>query len=102
MTPEGLLKREICDWLATQPCLFTLTTNIQASRKMARSRYNLKGWPDITGTWKGGRMFLIEVKTPTGVLSDDQKEVIQRARAMGAVAFVARSVDDVKWGLAQA
>lgn len=47
-------------------------------------------------------MFLIEVKTPTGVLSDDQKEVIQRARAMGAVAFVARSVDDVKWGLAQA
>lgn len=50
--------------------------------------------PDIHGIYRGAP-FYIEVKTKTGVASKEQKAFILRAQSEGAIAFIARSVEDV-------
>ncbi len=42
-----------------------------------------------------GKSLYIEVKTPTGQVSDEQQAFLDKVRAAGAVAFVARSPHDV-------
>lgn len=54
-----------------------------------------KGVPDILGVLPDGRALLIEVKAARGRVSPHQEKFIQAARATGALAFVARSVEDV-------
>ncbi len=48
-------------------------------------RFSWRGAPDLIGQLKDGRILCCEVKRPSGKL-----------RPQGGVAFVARSVDDVK------
>lgn len=93
---EAEIKREICDFLALHPlCVFTLSPGIQASKGRARSRYMPKGWPDITGVW-GNKGLFIEVKTPGGAVSKEQVEILRKLTSLGHLAFVARSVEDVR------
>lgn len=54
-----------------------------------------KGVPDILGVLPGGKSLLIEVKAARGRVSPHQEKFIAAARANGALAFVARSVEDV-------
>jgi hypothetical protein len=63
-------------------------------------RFGPKGSPDIHGYLKNGRALFVEVKRPSGRVSPEQQAFIERATANGAMAFVARSVDDVWNGLA--
>lgn len=58
-------------------------------------RYGFKGCPDIIGQLTDGRALYIEVKKPSGRVSDEQKAFLARAARFNAVAFVARSVSDV-------
>jgi hypothetical protein len=58
-------------------------------------RFGFVGMPDILGQVVGGRLLAIEVKKPSGRVSDDQQEFIDLANKHGAIAFVARSVADV-------
>jgi len=60
-----------------------------------RVRFAFAGCPDIVGMLKGGRSLLIEVKSDSGRLTEDQQAFLDMARKRGAAAFVARSVDDV-------
>lgn len=54
-----------------------------------------KGFSDLFGfRHSDGRIFFIEVKTPTGRLSKEQANFIQQMQNYGAIAGVARSVDD--------
>lgn len=54
-----------------------------------------KGYSDLHGFRKSdGRMFFIEVKTPTGRLRPEQEKFIKTVKKNGAIAGVARSVDD--------
>lgn len=53
-----------------------------------------KGMSDIAGVLKDGRSLFIEVKRPGGQLMPHQKEFLDRVKAAGAVAGVARSVED--------
>jgi penicillin-binding protein-related factor A (putative recombinase) len=55
----------------------------------------MKGVADILGIWRG-KLLAIEVKTPTGKLSPEQKQFLSRVQEEGGIAFVARSVEDVK------
>lgn len=64
-----------------------------ASRRFIR--YGFKGCPDIIGQLVTGRALYIEVKRPSGRVSEEQDEFIQRAVKFNACAFVARSVSDV-------
>lgn len=53
------------------------------------------GVPDILGVLPGGRALMIEVKTMKGKLSDHQRRFLENAANQGALAFEARSLEDV-------
>lgn len=55
----------------------------------------LKGKSDILGILKGGRFLAIEVKRPSGRLSEAQVEFLQNVNLNGGLGFVAHSIDDV-------
>lgn len=49
-----------------------------------------------------GRFFALEIKTPVGRLSTEQRQFIELVRRMGGFAAIARSVDEAKQALARA
>lgn len=53
-----------------------------------------KGFSDLFGFRPDGRIFFIEVKNQSGRVRPEQKKFIERVRQNGALAGVARSVDD--------
>lgn len=53
------------------------------------------GVPDILGYLHDGTFLGIEVKTPEGRISPEQREFMERAKSKGCMVFVARSIDDV-------
>ena len=53
-----------------------------------------RGVADLICCWRG-HFLAIEVKTRKGALSDDQARFLERIKAAGGIALVARSVDDV-------
>lgn len=54
-----------------------------------------KGFSDLFGfRHSDGRIFFIEVKTPKGKVSKAQENFLKQMRNYGAIAGVARSVDD--------
>ena len=59
-------------------------------------RFAWRGAPDLLGQLTDGRILCVEVKRPSGKLSPDQHAFLDVVRKQGGVAFVARSVDDVK------
>lgn len=105
MTPESILKREICDYLARFPrsFTFTLTPGVTANKKAKRSKYMPAGWPDITGFWRknyqgGGFMvvpFFIETKIRPKGPSKEQAEFLAHASSWGCVAILAYELKDV-------
>lgn len=54
------------------------------------------GVPDIMGTMPDGRILAIEVKSRTGKPTPEQGRFIAEVRRRGGVAFVARTLEDVK------
>jgi len=65
--------------------------------KMIFKKSPIKGFPDIMGVLihRPGILFGIEVKTPIGKLSKDQKIVRDKFLEAGCVFIVARSLQDV-------
>ncbi len=53
-----------------------------------------KGFPDLFGFRPDGRIFFIEVKNETGKLRPEQEKFIEQMKKRGALAGVARSVED--------
>lgn len=65
-------------------------------------RYGLgPGSPDLVGNLNG-RLFCLEVKTPTGRLKPEQKAWHAMHRANGAFVAVARSVEEARAALERA
>jgi hypothetical protein len=58
-------------------------------------RFGFKGMPDILGQLKDGRLLAIECKRPSGRVRPEQQAFLDKAASNGAVAILARSVDDV-------
>ena len=72
------------------------TFSLQYGDKTHYVRANTaRGMSDIAGILKGGRALYIEVKAAKGRIMEHQHEFIDKMTAAGALAFVARSVDDV-------
>ena len=62
------------------------------------------GIPDLCIVQKGGRVFFIEVKKPTGTMSVTQKIIHNRLNELSVPVAVVRSVEDVmkfvgEWGI---
>lgn len=53
------------------------------------------GLPDIQGILPGGRHFDIEVKKPGHKLTEHQQRYMDKAQELGALSFVAYSLEDV-------
>lgn len=58
-------------------------------------RFGWPGCPDVLGQLRDGRLLGVEVKGPAGRLSPEQAVFIERIRAAGGVAFMARDCLDV-------
>lgn len=65
-------------------------------------RFGKPGMCDITGQLKNGRRLEVEIKQPSGRVSDDQKMFIAMVNIAGGLAFVARSIADVEAELSRA
>lgn len=63
---------------------------------------SIKGVPDIVGVLPGGRALFIEVKTKTGRLSQEQQNFLENATEQGALAFMARSMEEADQKLKEA
>jgi len=53
----------------------------------------MRGSADLIG-WCRGRFLSVEVKTPTGRVSSEQQNWMQRVNEHGGIAFVARSAEE--------
>lgn len=70
--------------------------NCGAARIGARFvRFGWPGCPDVLGQLKDGRLLGVEVKGPGGKLRPAQVVFLERIRAAGGAAFVARDCRDV-------
>ena len=56
----------------------------------------INGTSDILGCLPDGRFLAIEVKSSAGTVSDEQTKFIDRVNLLGGMAFIARTVQDVK------
>lgn len=65
-------------------------------------RFGIKGQADLTGILAGGRRLEIEVKSPTGKQSEDQRNFQAMIERQGGLYILARSVQDVEEALEKA
>lgn len=96
MTEEHAIQNSIR--LALNPYAIVFRANV-GSAYTADGRYFTtglpKGFSDLFGFRRSdGRAIFIEVKTPSGRLSEAQKNFIEQMQKSGAIAGVARSPED--------
>lgn len=90
---EVALQSEIMRYLL-QPGFHAI--RVRLGGRGRRDSSGKKGTADIVGIGPCGRFFAIEVKTPTGVLSEEQTEFLTRMNRLGGYAIVARNMADVR------
>lgn len=88
-TKEKVIENQIKKWLEQNNYWFI---------KVHGDMFQKAGVPDILACING-KFVGIEVKRPGGVVSALQKYNIQRIKEAGGVAFVAYSVEDVRFNL---
>lgn len=108
MTPEGVVKEQVCHWLSLQRGVEFWTTNSVGIYDEKRKRFRKAKWyragqSDVWGFLPDGRPFWVELKSPKGRLTDDQRVFLEIVKAKGHLAAVVRSVADIEnafaaWG----
>ncbi len=95
--PEAAALVEILKALRTHPAVaWAERQNSGAVRVGGRFvRFGWPGCPDVLGQLRDGRFLAVEVKSKTGRTSPEQVAFLDRIRAAGGVAFVARDLRDV-------
>lgn len=93
---ETEIQRQILDWLTSRRIWHRRLSIGAVKVKGARRKNPLKGFPDIFGILPDGlgRMFVIEVKTKSGRLKEEQLQCRAELEAKGVVYILARSLDD--------
>lgn len=100
-TPEGFIKNSICSYLKLKNVFFFIHDSVgiyDPIKKIYRtniSPYRVKGVADILGIYKG-KFLAIEVKAPKSYPTQEQKAFIEKVKSEGGIAFIARSIEDVK------
>lgn len=95
--PEAAILVEVLKTLRAHPMIaWCERMNSGAARIGKRFvRFGFKGCPDVLGQLKDGRLLGVEVKAAKGKLRPEQAVFLERIRAAGGVAFVARDCCDV-------
>lgn len=95
-TPETKLQSKIIKWLEEHGAIVLRTNSgVFTGESGNRVQGTAAGTSDLTCCWRG-RFVAIEVKAENGTTTDKQERYINRVNASGGLAFVARSVEDVK------
>lgn len=92
---ESELQSAILAYLKAQPDFHPVRIVIQR----VRGRVNIgakKGTSDIVGIGPLGKFFGVEVKTPHGIVSDEQADFLALVNRFGGYGIVARSLEDVR------
>lgn len=92
-------------YLKTVPGIVYWRQNVGAAQlpsgdRMQTVRFGFPGLSDIQGFTSTGRAFFIETKRAGKEPTDLQRIFLDLARSCRCIAFVARSVEDVRVGLA--
>lgn len=92
------IQSEILGWLKRHGVWHVRIPNGGVRHAGIRKKNPLAGLPDIMGVLPGteGRLFMIEVKSKDGKLSETQAEVISDLRHEGVLVIVARQLSDVQ------
>lgn len=95
--PEAAALVEVLKALRAHP-LVSWCERMNSGAARIGSRFVRFGWtgcPDLLGQMKDGRLLGVEVKAANGKLRPEQVLFLERIRAAGGVAFVARDCRDV-------
>ncbi len=92
MTPEGAIQKAITDWLSTVPGVWFYKVH---AKKPGKNGAQKTGIPDLCVIHKG-RCVWLELKTPTGKLTDSQKREIPLMESAGAIVRIIRSLEELK------
>lgn len=94
--PEAAIQAKIIKWLERHGFVYhRINSGTFFGASGHRVRGAKKGSSDLVVCYKG-RYVAIEVKAEDGTPTVEQQDHIDRVNAQGGLAFVARSVDDVK------
>lgn len=91
---EKEIQKQIIDYLNARG-IFCWKHRNGGSFGKKKSYQTVLGIPDIIGFLDDGTFLGIEVKTSTGILSDEQKDFSIIAKRTGARVFTARCLQDV-------
>jgi hypothetical protein len=97
--PERLVQNKLINYLKVRGhFVFTVRNGAtyDPTRKIYRSNTSTKGVSDIIGITASGQFLAIEVKTKTGRPTKEQLQFLSEIEARGGLAFIARSLDDLK------
>jgi hypothetical protein len=95
--PEDGIRDAIFDWLQVGglPCAITDASRVWGPDGEVRESKVTTSWPDVTAIGVDGRAIVCEVKTEDGDFQPGQKETLEHCARYGAIAIVARSLEDV-------
>lgn len=95
--PEAAALAEVLKALRAHPAVAWCERQNSGAAKVGNRfiRFGWPGCPDVLGQMKDGRLLGVEVKSRTGRPSPEQSVFLERIRAAGGVAFVARDCRDV-------
>ena len=94
---EKQLQNAILHEFGTRPDMRLWRANAGAVRIGRRFiRFGIPGQADLTGILPGGQRLEIEVKSPTGRQTSDQRAFQAMMERFGGLYVFARSVDDVR------
>lgn len=95
MNPETRIQNKIRVTLSERGCIvLRCNTGLFYNKKGLPVRCGLVGHSDLYGHRPDGKAFYLEVKTPKGLASREQKNFISAMNATGARAGFARTIDD--------
>jgi len=95
--PEAAALIEVLKALRAHPAVAWVERQNTGATRLG-NRFVKFGWPgcsDVLGQLHDGRFLAVEVKAVAGRLSPEQIVFLERVRAAGGVAFVARNCRDV-------
>jgi hypothetical protein len=107
---EARIQAAIVEWVRTiapDVLIFAVPNGgLRSKAEAARLKWTgvVAGVPDLTVIAPSGKAHFLEVKTPTGRLSDDQREIIAALGRLGSPFMTVTSIDDVRrafscWGI---
>ena len=95
MNRETIIQNQIRVALSERGCIVhRCNTGVYYTSDGMRVRCGEVGHSDLYGHRPDGKAFYLEIKTPVGRASKEQKSFIRAMQATGAVAGFAQSIED--------